>query len=87
MCNAEDDLEKAKKEISDLEKQLREYRGVDESDNTATPAVSIPITEINKIKHSEDCFNKYAGCICVKRYVDYLATPKIDPYIPLNRWE
>lgn len=71
MCQAEDDLDDAEREISDLHEELSKLRGTYRDSQEAL----ISVEDLNKLNHSPTCFNKYAGCVCVKRFADYVETP------------
>lgn len=71
MCQAEDDLEDIERENASLRDEIVKLRG----NQTVNKEVLISVEEIYKLKHSLDCFSKYAGCVCIKRFVDYVETP------------
>lgn len=75
MCNAEDDLEDVERENSKLRDEIVKLKG----NQSANREALISVEDLYKLIHSSDCFNKYAGCVCIKRFADYVETPN-DKY-------
>ena len=71
MCQAEDDLEEVERENDKLRDEIVKLRG----NQTANQEALISIEELHRLYHNEDCFSKYAGCVCIKRFADYVETP------------
>jgi hypothetical protein len=83
MCQAEDDLEDVERENDKLRDRIVELMGNQKENQEALIAVE----ELYKLNHSQDCFNKYAGCVCIKRFADYVETPnsKYDDTIYMKK--
>jgi hypothetical protein len=78
MCNAEDERDGLERTNSNLHDVIAKLKGA----KTETNEAMFPIEEVNKLHHLDTCFNKYAGCVCIKRFADWVITsnPNKDEY-------
>ena len=89
MCDAENKAAELREEVSQLQKELSAYQGSINLRDPGERLIEVPVIELERMKHSSECFTVCAGCVCVKRLLDYIETPKRtdDGKIAYKSWK
>lgn len=81
MCDAEDEVDELRDEVQALQKELASYQG--SITITNEKRIEVPLDEVERMPHLYACFILFAGCVCIKRFVDYVETPtRTDQRVP-----